>query len=152
MAVKKIKYRLTCVITEGDPYLVRKGDKFVWSRDEFVDDLNAVKGPPTSLEALKVLQSDAYLTWVDDSCLAKSFVLRIRKNGSNLTSDIYYIDNIVLTPFNSERTLGNVYSFTLNYVSVGLLPGEWQWSVASIFDDKKKDFSMWSEESLLIIK
>lgn len=147
-----ILYTLTCVITEGDPYLVGIGDKFIWSRDEFIDDINALKNPPIKLEALKVYSTNAVLNWVDESCLAKSFVLRIRKNGSNLPIDIYYVDNIILSPTNVDGVSGNIFSYAINFVSLGILPGEWQWCLSSVFDGSRKDFSMWSNESLLIIK
>jgi len=147
-----ILYTLTCVITEGDPYLVQQGDKFIWSRDEFIDDINALKNPPIKLEALKVNSTDAVLNWVDKSCLAKSFVLKIRKNGSNLPADIYYVDNIILSPTNVDGVSGNIFSYAINFVSLGILPGEWQWCLSSVFNDSRKDFSMWSDESLIIIK
>lgn len=153
-----ITYSLTCVITEGEPYLVNVGDTFIWSRDEFVDDETFIRKAPTNLESLRITNVDSLLTWTDSSDSAKSFILRIRKDGSNLPSDIYYIDNIVLSPVinyrtgNRDATDGSVYEYTLQFSSVGLIPGEWRWSLSSVFDDLRKDFSMWSDESLLIIK
>jgi hypothetical protein len=155
---KHVTYALTCVITEGEPYLVSIGDRYVWSRDEFVDDETFTRIPPTNLESLKITNADSLLTWTDSTDSANSFILRIRKDGSNLPSDIYYIDNIVLSPVinyrtgNRDATDGSVYEYTLQFSSVGLIPGEWRWSLSSVFDDLRKDFSMWSDESLLIIK
>ena len=153
-----ITYSLTCIITEGDPYLVNIGDRYVWSRDEFVDDESFTRIPPTNLESLKITNVDSLLTWTDSTDSANSFILRIRKNGSNLLSDIYYIDNIVLSPVinyrtgNRNATDGSVYEYTFDFSSLGLVPGEWKWSLCSVYDDLRKDFSMWSDESLLIIK
>lgn len=136
-------YRLTCVITEGDPYMVANGDKFIWSRDEFRSDTNALETPPVNLEALQVNDINALLTWVDKTQLGIEFVIRIRRDGSNSTGDIYYSDNL---------TTINDTTYAITYTTWGLVPGSWRWSVCTIFDTKKKQFTMWSEESLLIIK
>lgn len=141
--VKTIRYRLTCVVTEGDPYLNEIGDKYVWSRDEFRSDTNPLKDPPINLESLNVNTTDALLTWLDESQLGTQFIIRIRKDGSNLPGDIYYSDTIT--------TINNPV-YLLTYTVWGITSGLWRWSVCTIFDNHIKNFTMWSEESLLIIR
>lgn len=149
---KTVGYTLDCVITKGDPYSIRIGDNFIWSRDEFIDDINALKNSPIKLEALKINPINAVLTWIDETCLATSFILKFRKNGSFEAGDIYYENTGYLAPTNIDGIKGNVLSYLLDFSSIGLLPGEWQWSIASIFNDSQKDFSMWSNETLILIK
>jgi len=137
------RYRLTCVVTEGDPYLVEKGDKYIWSRDEFRSDTNPLENPPINLESLNVNSTGALLTWIDETQMGTQFIVRVRRDGSNLPGDIYYSDNIttITTP-----------SYNIPFSTWGLTGGSWRWSVCTIFDTQKKMFTMWSEESLLIIR
>ena len=146
------KYRVTCVITEGDPYLVEKGDKFVWSRDEFRSDTNPLENPPVNLQSLGVTSTGAQLEWIDETSLGKIFNIRFRKNGSNIPGDIYYVNGITNTDVNVQDKIGTKHLYTFDYFSVGIATGEWMWSVCSIFDTDQKNFTMWSDESLLIIK
>jgi hypothetical protein len=143
---------VTCVITEGDPYLVQKGDKFVWSRDEFRSDTNPLENPPSELEALSVSQTSSELNWTDYTDLGIIFNIRIRKNGSNYVGDIYYVNGLTGTISENPEIPGTQHKYILDYVAAGIYTGEWMWSVCAIFDQDQKNFTMWSDESLLIIK
>jgi hypothetical protein len=138
------RYGLICVVTEGDPYLVQQGDMFIWSRDEFRTDTNPPLEYAINLEALRVLPGTAELTWIDPTRLGRSFVIRVRKDGSNEPADIYYSDTLGLTITSAP--------FALDFGVWGLSSGNWQWSISTVYDDDKKYFSEWSEESLLIIR
>jgi hypothetical protein len=151
MSITK-KYRVTCVITEGNPYLVEMGDKFVWSRDEFRSDTNPLENPPSDLEALNVLALSTELNWTDYTDLGIIFNIKIRKSGSNYPADIYYVNGLTGTFSENSEIAGTQHKYILTYATLGLSSGEWMWSVCSIFDQDQKNFTMWSEESLLIIK